>query len=162
MSIKSKTTLACALALGLSIPAVAMAAGQTQDTTYHGQTAQERAQEQAQNRAQREREARQNKAVKERSAHERMEAEEDDGNFMDGNRPDAWILTKVKTKFATSGTVHATDINVDVENGVAHLRGTVGSSAERREAVRLAEETEGVTRVDASGLRMVPESEEDR
>lgn len=148
----TKTTLACALALALSVPAVASAAGQDRDNTYHGQTTQERGQEQTQRQ----------QDMRHRSTHDRMEAEENDGSFMDGNRPDAWVLTKVKTKFATSGTVDASDINVDVENGVTYLRGTVGSSDERREAVRLAEETEGVTRVDASGLRMVSGSEDNR
>lgn len=68
--------------------------------------------------------------------------------------PDAWLLTKVKAKFAGSDLVQATDINVDVQDNVVSLRGTVASKAEKDEAIRLAAQTEGVTRVDASGLVM--------
>lgn len=78
------------------------------------------------------------------------------------DRPDAWVLTKVKAKFAASELVDASDINIDVTNGVARLNGTVGSHAEHREAVRMAKETEGVRSVDDSGLQMVEEEEKAR
>lgn len=66
--------------------------------------------------------------------------------------PDAWVLAKVKTQFAASDTVDATDINVDVMNGVVTLRGTVNGAAERKEAERIAKTTEGVKSVNATGL----------
>lgn len=68
-------------------------------------------------------------------------------------RPDAWVLAKLKTKFAASDTVDASDINIDVNNGTATLRGTVDNQQELDEAKRLATETEGVHKVDTSGLR---------
>lgn len=69
------------------------------------------------------------------------------------DRPDAWVLAKLKTKFAASDIVDASDINIDVNNGTATLRGTVDSQRELDEAKRLAKETEGVHKVDTSGLR---------
>lgn len=77
-------------------------------------------------------------------------------------RPDAWVLAKIKTQFATSDLVDATDINVDVTNGVARLNGTVSSTQEQREAVRLAQTTEGVVRVDSSGLKLMEDEEKAR
>lgn len=77
-------------------------------------------------------------------------------------QPDAWVLTKVKTQFAASTTVDATDINVDVRDGVVWLKGTVGSVQEQREAVRLAQATQGVQRVDSSGLTLQPEEREEQ
>ena len=64
-------------------------------------------------------------------------------------RPDAWVLTKVKTQFASSNLVDATDINVDVKDGIVHLHGTVANSAEKQEAIRIAQSTEGVKSVQA-------------
>lgn len=69
-------------------------------------------------------------------------------------RPDAWVLAKVKTQFAASNIVDATDINVDVRNGMVTLRGTITSELEKQEALRLAKTTEGVKSVNATGLKM--------
>ena len=65
------------------------------------------------------------------------------------DRPDSWLLTKVKAQMAASELVEANDINVDVQQGVVSLKGTVGSQAERQEAIRLAATTEGVRGVQA-------------
>ena len=67
-----------------------------------------------------------------------------------------------KTQFATSDLVDATDINVDVTNGVVKLTGTVSSNQEQREAVRLAQTTEGVRSVDSSGLKLMEDEEKAR
>jgi hyperosmotically inducible protein len=69
-------------------------------------------------------------------------------------RPDAWVLTKVKTQFAASDIVDATDINVDVQNGIVTLRGTIATDAEKQEALRIAKATEGVKSVNTAGLKM--------
>lgn len=69
-------------------------------------------------------------------------------------RPDAWVLTKVKSQFAGSSIVDASDINVDVQSGIVTLTGTVSSAAEKQEALRLAQTTEGVKSVNSTGLRM--------
>lgn len=68
---------------------------------------------------------------------------------------DASLLAQVKTKFGASDTVDALDINVDVRTGIVYLNGTVGSKAEKQEAIRLAQEVSGVTKVDSSGLVMM-------
>ena len=65
---------------------------------------------------------------------------------------DGWVTTKVKSKFAASSAVKASDISVETSNGVVTLTGQVDSDAERQAAVQQAKETEGVKSVNASGL----------
>lgn len=54
---------------------------------------------------------------------------------------------KIKSKMALDELVKAADIDVDSSNGVVTLTGRVGSEAERKRALQLARETEGVTSV---------------
>jgi len=54
---------------------------------------------------------------------------------------------KIKSKMALDELVKASAINIDSDNGVVTLNGTVGSEAERARAVQLARETAGVTSV---------------
>lgn len=65
-------------------------------------------------------------------------------------RPDSWVMAKVKSTFAVSDVVDATDISVSVTNGNVVLSGTAGSTNEVNEAKRLAQGIEGVKSVDAS------------
>lgn len=66
-----------------------------------------------------------------------------------GNKiEDAWILTKVKSKFIGEDALKGSDINVDVRGGVVILKGTVASEAGRARAVEISRETDGVARVD--------------
>ncbi len=65
---------------------------------------------------------------------------------------DTWITTKVKASLMTSRWVSATDINVDVEEGVVKLTGEVNNDDEKELAIDLAENIRGVRNVDASGL----------
>jgi hyperosmotically inducible periplasmic protein len=60
---------------------------------------------------------------------------------------DAYILTRVKSKFVDEDLLKASDINVDADNQVVTLKGTVTSEAGRARAVALAKEAEGVKRV---------------
>lgn len=60
---------------------------------------------------------------------------------------DAGITTAVKGKLAADTDVSAYKIDVDTENKVVTLTGSVESEAAKAEAVRLARETDGVTRV---------------
>ncbi|HET6266272.1 MAG TPA: BON domain-containing protein [Acidobacteriota bacterium] len=60
---------------------------------------------------------------------------------------DAAITTKVKLKFADDTTVHATDVNVDTDNGIVTLTGTVASQAEADRAADIAGKVEGVRTV---------------
>jgi osmotically-inducible protein OsmY len=65
------------------------------------------------------------------------------GNSLD----DAWIHTKITTKLIGDNDASAHEINVDVNNNVVTLRGTVDSADEKAEATRIARETEGVKSV---------------
>jgi hyperosmotically inducible protein len=68
---------------------------------------------------------------------------------------DAWITTKVKSEFATTKGVSATDISVDTDNGVVTLSGDVDSQAEKNLAEQTARGVKGVTAVSSTGLRVV-------
>ena len=65
---------------------------------------------------------------------------------------DGWITTKVKSEFATSKAVKATDVTVNTADGVVTLGGTVASEKEKTHAVAIAKKVKGVKSVDASGL----------
>lgn len=60
---------------------------------------------------------------------------------------DAWITTKVKTQFIGEDALKDSDINVDTNDHVVTLKGTVVSHAGRARAVAIAKATKGVTRV---------------
>ena len=60
---------------------------------------------------------------------------------------DAWITTKLKTKFIDETLLKNSDINVDTDDHVVTLKGTVASSAAKAKAASIAGGTEGVTRV---------------
>jgi hyperosmotically inducible periplasmic protein len=57
------------------------------------------------------------------------------------------LTTKIKSKMALDDHVKARTINVDTIGSVVTLTGSVGSNTERERAVRLASDTDGVTRV---------------
>jgi osmotically-inducible protein OsmY len=60
---------------------------------------------------------------------------------------DAWITTRVHTKFVDEDLLKGSDITVDTKDHVVTLRGTVMSAAGRARAVEQAKEVEGVHRV---------------
>ena len=60
---------------------------------------------------------------------------------------DAALTAKIKSKMALDDHVKARAINVDTSNGVTTLSGVVASKDERKRAVQLARDTEGITRV---------------
>jgi hyperosmotically inducible periplasmic protein len=60
---------------------------------------------------------------------------------------DAAITASVKIALAVERGVKATDINVDTDRGVVTLSGVVGSQAERRLAVKVTEDVNGVKEV---------------
>lgn len=70
-------------------------------------------------------------------------------------RPDAWITAKVQAKYFVDDQVKARNIDVTTQNAVVQLRGTVASEAERRQAVALARNTDGVREV-TDQLRVDP------
>lgn len=69
---------------------------------------------------------------------------------------DSWITTKVKADLLTTRDVSGTEVKVETVNGVVALSGTVDSQAEHDRAVAVAQGIEGVQRVDASALKVVP------
>jgi hyperosmotically inducible protein len=62
-------------------------------------------------------------------------------------KTDAGITTAVKTKLAADDTVKAYQIDVDTQNKVVTLTGSVDSTAAKMRAAELARTTDGVTNV---------------
>ena len=60
---------------------------------------------------------------------------------------DGWITTRVHSKFVGEDLLKDSDINVDTNDHVVTLKGTVMSAAGRRRAVAQAKEVEGVHKV---------------
>ena len=60
---------------------------------------------------------------------------------------DAWITTKIKADFVNEDTLKGSDINVDTNNHVVTLKGTVASAAGKARAAAIAKTTKGVTSV---------------
>jgi hyperosmotically inducible protein len=60
---------------------------------------------------------------------------------------DAWITTKIKADFVNEDTLKGSDINVDTNNHVVTLKGTVVSLAGKTRAQEIAKTTKGVNRV---------------
>jgi osmotically-inducible protein OsmY len=60
---------------------------------------------------------------------------------------DAWITTKVKWFFLGDDLLKGSSINVDTKDRVVTLNGTVKTETGRKQAVRLAQETDGVLKV---------------
>lgn len=83
-------------------------------------------------------------------------AQSSDNQTVPDKVADSWITTKVKSEFATTKDVHATEISVETTDGVVALSGTVSSAAEKVKAEELARNIKGVKRVDASGLNVNP------
>lgn len=60
---------------------------------------------------------------------------------------DAWITTRLKAKFVDEPLLKDSDINVDTNDHVVTLKGTVMSSAGKARAAEIASGNEGVKRV---------------
>jgi osmotically-inducible protein OsmY len=60
---------------------------------------------------------------------------------------DAWITTKVHSRFTGENALKGSDIDVDTKDHVVTLKGTVASAAGRARAVDIARTTDGVTKV---------------
>jgi osmotically-inducible protein OsmY len=72
-------------------------------------------------------------------------------------QPDPWITAKIQAKYFVDDDIKARNINVDTVNGRVTLYGTVGSEAERRQAVTIARNASGVKDV-VDELRLQPNS----
>ena len=64
-----------------------------------------------------------------------------------GTFSDAALTAKFKSKMALDEHVKARAIDIDPSGGVATLSGVVASSDERKRALQLARDTEGITKV---------------
>mgnify|MGYP001405838345 CR=1 FL=1 len=60
---------------------------------------------------------------------------------------DGWITSRVSARFVNEDLLKDSDINVDTEQHVVTLKGTVVTAAGRRKATSVAKDTEGVRRV---------------
>jgi hyperosmotically inducible periplasmic protein len=69
--------------------------------------------------------------------------------------PDGWITAKVQAKYFMDTDVRGLSINVDTQDGVVTLSGGVESEGERRQAVAIARNTDGVLSV-TDQLQVVP------
>jgi osmotically-inducible protein OsmY len=61
---------------------------------------------------------------------------------------DAWITAKVKWFYVGEDSLKGSDITIDTNSHVVTLKGTVATAAGKTRAVELAQETDGVSRVD--------------
>ena len=68
-------------------------------------------------------------------------------NRTEGAVTAAALTSKIKAKMALDDVVNANEVNVDTEGSVVTLTGDVASRDEQRRAVRIAQETKGVTKV---------------
>jgi osmotically-inducible protein OsmY len=64
-----------------------------------------------------------------------------------GGAKDAWIKSKIESKFAMNKEVKASNLDVSSDNGVVRLSGTVDNPREAERAVELALDTDGVQAV---------------
>jgi osmotically-inducible protein OsmY len=69
------------------------------------------------------------------------------GDTIGAGLKDGWLWTKTKGALAAADDLRDSTINVDVENGVITLRGTVASAAQKAAAMKAANGIEGKTSV---------------
>ena len=69
---------------------------------------------------------------------------------------DGWITMKIHSQYVPDDALEDSDIDVDTENGVVTLSGTVASAAGQARAIAIAKATDGVKSVNDK-LRVAPE-----
>ena len=80
------------------------------------------------------------------------------GGTTEMEQPDAWVTAKIEAAYFMDAEVKGRDIDVDTQNGGVTLRGQVSSEAERRQAIAIARNTEGVRGV-TDQLTVTPATE---
>lgn len=70
------------------------------------------------------------------------------GRSIGSGANDGWLWTKARAVLATTDDLRDSTINVDVDNAVVLLSGTVATQAQKTKAAQVAKGVEGVTRVD--------------
>jgi hyperosmotically inducible protein len=79
----------------------------------------------------------------------------------EGAAGDAWITSKIQSRYFADNDVKGRNIDVDTSNGVVTLKGTVNSHSEHSEAVAIARNTDGVREV-RDQLQMTPDNRDVR
>ncbi len=69
------------------------------------------------------------------------------GSTIGSGAEDGWLWTKTKTALATTADLRDSTIDVDVDNSIVTLRGTVATKAEMEKAVKVAQEVKDVKSV---------------
>lgn len=69
------------------------------------------------------------------------------GRTIGSGASDGWLWTKTRTELAAAEDLRDSTINVDVENAVVTLSGTVANAAQKARAAKIAESVEGVKSV---------------
>lgn len=69
------------------------------------------------------------------------------GRKIGAGAEDGWLWTKTRTALATTDDLRDSTINVDVENGVVTLSGTVANQAQKTKAEQVARGIDGVKSV---------------
>lgn len=80
-------------------------------------------------------------------ASEAREKAKGSGEAIGESVDDAWIHTKIRTKFVGEGQLPGGSVNVDVKNSVVTLRGHVKTREDRAKLEEIAKSTEGVKSV---------------
>jgi len=80
-------------------------------------------------------------------ARREMETAKANKETVGSGKDDAWIHSKIVAKMLTDFNTPERKINVDVNNAVVTLRGTVDTQDQKQEAERVARETDGVKQV---------------
>jgi hyperosmotically inducible periplasmic protein len=84
----------------------------------------------------------------------------DSGTSLADKIEDAWITTKIQSRYWIDERVKGHNIDVTTKNGVVTLAGEVNSQGARQQALDLARDTDGVTRVvDQLKIKPVTKSE---
>jgi osmotically-inducible protein OsmY len=77
------------------------------------------------------------------------------GSTVGSGLEDGWLWTKTRAALATTDDLRDSTINVDVQNSVVALRGTVASAAQKAKAETVAKGIEGVKSV-RNELKVAP------
>ena len=80
-------------------------------------------------------------------AREAREKAKGSGESIGDSLDDAWIHTKIRTKFVGEGQLPGGGVNVDVKNNVVTLRGHVKTKEDRAKLEEIAKSTDGVKSV---------------
>ncbi len=78
-----------------------------------------------------------------------------------GAAGDAWITSKIQSRYFADSDVKGRNIDVDTSSGVVTLKGTVNSHSEHNQALAIARSTDGVSEV-RDQLQMAPDARDVR